>query len=143
MLSNNSIISVFTKEPLVTKDGRTFGYKCGIAQSYTKKDADGNAVLDSNGKRIYVKDFTGTVKFLNDAAKFIETVEVSEQRPARIRVDNMGVKTAVFEKDENGITKKRYITDIVIFKASALNNNASSENKNQTEYTSDDDLPFA
>lgn len=145
MLSNNSIISVFTKEPLTTKDGRVFGFKCNIAQSYAKKDENGNVLMDENGRRTYVKDFTGNVKFLNDAAKFIQDVNVSKEHPARIRVDNMGVKTIVFDKEENGITKKQYFTDIVVFKASALENSGNIGNKTSTntEYTPDEELPFA
>lgn len=141
MLSNNSIISVFSKEPLNAKDGHTFGYRCNIAQSYAKKDDSGNVIVDENGRRTYIKDFSGYVKFLGDAATFIENVSASKERPARIRVDNIGVKTVVFDKEINGEMKRQYLTDIVVFKASSLETNTNNSNNN-TQYTPDDELPF-
>lgn len=141
MLSNNSIVSVFTKEPLTTKDGRQFGWRCNISQSYAKKDKDGNVIFDANGKRTYVKDFSGNVKFLGEAATFIESKNPSKEHPLRIRIDNMGVKTFTVDKEENGIVKKQYFTDILVFGASDLEDNSKSTNVN-SQYTPDDNLPF-
>lgn len=142
MLSNNSIISVFSKEPLIAKDGHSYGFRCNISQSFAKKNEKGEVLLDENGKRTYVKDFTGSVKFLGDASTFISNVECSKEHPARIRVDNMGVKTLIYDKEVNGEMKKQYYTDVVVFKASALDNNNKPANKENSQYTPDDELPF-
>lgn len=143
MLSNNSIISVFSREPLVSKNGKTYGYRCNICQSFAKKDEKGEVILDENGKRTYVKDFFGNVKFLGEAATFIANVEVNKEHPARIRVENMGVKTLVYDKEIDGIVKKQYFTDVVVFKASALDNDNKPVANENSQYTPDDELPFA
>ena len=53
----------------------------------------------------------------------------------------MGVKTFTVDKEENGIVKKQYFTDILVFGASDLEDNSKSTNVN-SQYTPDDDLPF-
>lgn len=139
MLSNNSIVAVFNKTPLTAKDGHIYGYRCNITQSYAKKDELGNTLVDENGKRTYVKDFSGNVKFLGDAFNFIKDKEIPENHPIRIRIDNLGIKTFSVESNENGEAKKRYFTDILVFKASDLETKENTENNS---YTPDEELPF-
>ena len=141
MLSNNSIVAVFNKTPLVSKDGRTYGFRCNISQSYAKKDELGNTLIDENGRRTYIQDFSGNVKFLGDAYIFMKDKEIPDGHPLRIRVDNMGVKTFTINVEDNGETKKKYCTDILVFKASDIENKRANDVNDS--YTSDEELPFA
>lgn len=139
MLSNNSIVAVFSKTPLKTKDGRVYGYRCNISQSYAKKDELGEVLVDENGRKTYVKDFSGNVKFLGDAFTFIDGKDIPENHPIRIRVDNLGIKTFTIDAQENGETKKKYFTDILVFKASDIE---SKSEDSSSSYTPDEELPF-
>lgn len=138
MFANGSVVSVFEKRPLVNNNDKEYGYACRITSSYAQKDKDGQFVTGEDGKRVYVQDFGGWVRFVGKAYPVMKDVEVALNKPARVKIDSCGVSSYA-KTDEVG--NRTYHNNFLVFDASIPENIQKDAHKD-SDVAEDAPLPF-